>query len=58
MPHTPRHPSLRDLLLASDFGRAHPRRVDELLDRCADPLLNDNAPARHSDDLPLPERIA
>lgn len=30
--------SLRDLLLSSDFGRANPRRVDELLDRLADPV--------------------
>lgn len=34
----PRAPlSLRDLLLSSDFGRANPARVDELLDRLADP---------------------
>lgn len=31
-------PSLRDLLLSSDFGRANPRRVEELLDRVADPV--------------------
>lgn len=30
--------SLRDLLLSSDFGRANPTRVDELLDRLADPV--------------------
>lgn len=29
--------SLRELLLSSDFGRANPTRVDELLDRLADP---------------------
>lgn len=34
-------PSLRDLLLRSDFGRANPRRVDELLDRTAASLLED-----------------
>ena len=30
--------SLRELLLSSDFGRANPRRVEELLDRLADLL--------------------
>ncbi len=43
--------SLRDLLLLSDFGRANPARVDELLDRVADPLTEDRAePAEASDD--------
>jgi len=36
-------PSLRDLLLRSDFARAAPHRVDELLDRCADPLTEDRS---------------
>lgn len=31
MKPAPAPPSLRDLLLRSDFGRANPRRVDELL---------------------------
>lgn len=37
-PSRPTTPSLRDLLLLSDFGRANPRRVAELLDRVSDPL--------------------
>jgi len=32
-------PSLRDLLLRSDFGRAAPERVAELLLRTADPAF-------------------
>lgn len=31
-------PTLRELLLLSDFGRANPARVEELLDRVADPV--------------------
>lgn len=31
--------SLRELLLSSDFGRANPRRVEELLARLADPTV-------------------
>ncbi len=43
--------TLRELLLLSDFGRANPARVDELLDRCADPLTEDRAePAEASDE--------
>ena len=34
----PRRPSLRDLLLSSDLGRANPRRVAELLDAADVPL--------------------
>jgi hypothetical protein len=34
----PNRPSLRDLLLRFDFGRADPARVEELIERCADPL--------------------
>lgn len=52
-PISPPQPSLRDLLLLSDFGRAHPDRVEAAL-RPAQ-----RAPSqRHSDDLPLPERVA
>lgn len=37
-PNSRTAPTLRDLLLSSDFGRANPRRVEELLDRLADPV--------------------
>lgn len=33
--------TLYELLLLSDFGRANPDRVRELLDRCADPVTED-----------------
>lgn len=45
-----RQPSLRDLLLRSNFGRADPRRVAELLDRAADPATEDrNRTREHTD---------
>jgi hypothetical protein len=34
-------PTLAELLRRSDFARARPDIVDELLDRCADPLMED-----------------
>lgn len=37
----PRAPSLHELLLRSDFGRLNPQRVRDLLDRAADPLMED-----------------
>jgi hypothetical protein len=44
--HAPAQPlSLRELLLLSDFGRANPARVEELLNRCADPAT-ESRPAR------------
>lgn len=46
----PAPPSLRDLLLRSDMGRANPARVDELLDRAADPTTElRNTPRRAFD---------
>lgn len=32
-------PSIRDLIRLSDMARLNPARVDELLDRCADPSI-------------------
>lgn len=59
MPHPASASSLRDLMLASDLGRANPARVDELLDRCADPLTESRperppATPRHSDECVSP----
>jgi len=45
MTTAPPRPSLRDLLLRSDFGRHDPARIDELLDRCVDPVLEDRPTA-------------
>lgn len=48
-PSRPDTLSLRDLLLSSDFGRANPQRVAELLDRASDPLTetrNERQPER------------
>lgn len=42
-------PSLRDLLLSSDFGRVNPRRVEELLDRLADPSTESRSAPRQSE---------
>jgi hypothetical protein len=47
MPHDPARPSIRDprfarmcdLIRLSDMARLNPARVDELLDRCADPIV-------------------
>lgn len=38
---TTRPRTLYELLLLSDFGRANPDRVRELLDSCADPVTED-----------------
>jgi hypothetical protein len=48
----PSRPSIRDLIRKSDFARLNPSRVDELLDRSADPLLEDrnDTEARSHDD--------
>lgn len=54
MPPSAHTPSLRELMLASDLGRANPARVDELLDRCADPLTESRGRARHSDNCVAP----
>ena len=35
--------SVRELISLSEFGRAFPERVSELLDRCADPLFEDRS---------------
>jgi hypothetical protein len=45
-PRSPSPPTVRDLLLRSDMGRANPRRVDELLDRLADPLTESRTTTR------------
>lgn len=42
--------SLRELLLSSDFGRANPRRVEELLDRLADPTTECRSDVRERRD--------
>lgn len=43
--------TLFDLLMLSDFGRANPARVRELLDRCADPSTEDrNVPRQVADE--------
>lgn len=39
MPPDPARPSIRDLIRLSDMARLNPARVDELLDRCADPIV-------------------
>lgn len=43
-------PSVRDLLLRSDFGRANPSRVDELLARYDSPLRDDHSSPREKED--------
>jgi hypothetical protein len=39
--------SIRDLIAKSDFARLNPGRMREMLDRCADPAMEDRpAPIR------------
>jgi len=46
--------TLAELLLTSDLGRANPERVRELLDRAADPLMEErDAPVEKDEETDL-----